>query len=115
MCYDLCCHSEGSCERHSIMTINVVFFDIGETLVDETRQWGNWADWLEIPRLTFFGVLGGLIERGEHHRRVFELLRPGINLAHERAARAAAGHSEHFERADFYPDAIPCLHALRQA
>ena len=97
------------------MSINVVFFDIGETLVDETRQWGAWADWLGIPRLTFFGVLGGLIERGEHHQRVFELLRPGFDMAHERAARAEAGHVEHFERADFYPDAIPCLAALRRA
>jgi hypothetical protein len=97
------------------MTINVVFFDIGETLVDETRQWGAWADWLGIPRLTFFGVLGGLIERGEHHRRVFELLRPGIDLARERVARAEAGYFEDFERSDFYPDAIPCLAALRRA
>ena len=68
------------------MIIHTVFFDIGETLVDETRQWGSWADWLGIPRLTFFAALGGLIERGEHHRRVFELLRPGIDLMHERAA-----------------------------
>jgi FMN phosphatase YigB (HAD superfamily) len=97
------------------MSIMVVFFDIGETLVDETRQWGSWADWLGIPRLTFFAVLGGLIERGEHHRRVFELLRPGIDMARERAARAEVGHSEHFERADFYPDAIPCLAALQAA
>jgi HAD superfamily hydrolase (TIGR01549 family) len=97
------------------MHIQVVFFDVGETLVDETRQGGSWADWLHIPRLTFFAALGGLIARGEHHRRVFELLRPGIDMAHERAARAAAGYSEHFERADFYPDAIPCLVALRQA
>jgi len=97
------------------VNINVVFFDIGETLVDETRQWGSWADWLGIPRLTFFAVLGGLVARGEHHQRVFELLRPGIDLARERAARAAAGYAEHFERSDFYPDAIPCLVALRQA
>jgi HAD superfamily hydrolase (TIGR01549 family) len=97
------------------MAIRTVFFDIGETLVDETRQWGVWADWLGIPRLTFFAVLGGLIERGEHHRRVFELLRPGIDLARERVARAEAGCVEHFERADFYPDAIPCLETLRRA
>ena len=97
------------------MSLQVVFFDIGETLVDETRQWSAWADWLGIPRMTFFAVLGGLIERGEHHRRVFELLCPGIDLAHERAARVAAGYSEHFERMDFYPDAIPCLAALRRA
>src|SRR5262249_58495375 len=96
------------------MTIQVVFFDIGETLVDETRQWAAWADWLGIPHLTFFAVLGGVIERGEHHRRVFELLRPGIDLARERAARAAAGHTEHFDLSDFYTDALPCLQALRR-
>jgi FMN phosphatase YigB (HAD superfamily) len=96
------------------MAIQVVFFDIGETLVDETSQWGGWADWLGIPRLTLFAVLGGVIERGEHHRRVFELLRPGIDLARERAARAAAGYPEHFSRADLYPDAIPCLESLRR-
>jgi HAD superfamily hydrolase (TIGR01549 family) len=96
------------------MAIRVVFFDIGETLVDETSQWGGWADWLGIPRLTFFAVLGGVIQRGEHHRRVFDLLRPGIDLARERAARTAAGHAEHFDRSDIYPDAIPCLEALRR-
>jgi FMN phosphatase YigB (HAD superfamily) len=99
--------------RDVVMALKVVFFDVGETLVDETRQWAAWADWLGIPHLTFFGVLGGVIERGEHHRRVFELLRPGIDLAAECEARATAGMSEHFERADFYPDAIACLEALR--
>jgi FMN phosphatase YigB (HAD superfamily) len=96
------------------MAIQTVFFDIGETLVDETRQWGGWADWLGIPRLTFFAALGGVIERGQHHRRVFDLVRPGIDLARERAARAAAGHTEHFDRSDFYPDALPCLEELKR-
>lgn len=96
------------------MPITTVFFDIGETLVDETRQWGSWADWLGIPRLTFFAALGAVIERGQHHRRVFELVRPGMELAREQARRAAAGRSEHFERTDFYPDALPCLEALRR-
>jgi FMN phosphatase YigB (HAD superfamily) len=96
------------------MPISTVFFDVGETLVDETRQWGSWADWLGIPRLTFFAALGAVIERGQHHRRVFELVCPGMDLAREQAARAAAGHSEHFDRSDFYPDALPCLEALRR-
>jgi len=95
------------------MTIQAVFFDVGETLVDETRQWGAWADWLGVPRLTFFAALGAVIERGEHHRRVFELVRPGIDLAREQAARAAAGQVDLFDRSDFYPDAIACLAALK--
>jgi FMN phosphatase YigB (HAD superfamily) len=29
--------------------IRAVFFDIGETLVDESRSWLGWADWLGVP------------------------------------------------------------------
>jgi len=96
-----------------LVRIQAVFFDIGETLIDETRQWGMWADWLGVTRLTFFAALGALIERGEHHRRVFEIVRPGIDLARERAARAAAGLDERIEPGDFYLDALPCLRELR--
>jgi HAD superfamily hydrolase (TIGR01549 family) len=96
------------------MTVKVVFFDVGETLVDETRLWGAWADWLGVTRLTFFAALGVVIARGEHHRRVFDLVRPGIDIAREQAARAAAGRAYTFERGDFYPDAIPCLEDLKR-
>ncbi|HEY3243699.1 MAG TPA: HAD family hydrolase [Phycisphaerae bacterium] len=95
--------------------IRAVFFDVGETLVDETRAWGAWADWLGVPRLTLFAVLGAVIERGEHHRRALEVVRPGIDIEHERAARRAAGLPDAFESADLYPDALPCLRALRAA
>ena len=90
-------------ERRKLMAIKAVFFDVGETLVDETRQWGGWADWLGVPRLTFFAALGAVIERGHHHRGVFELARPGLELAREQAARAAAGQADLFDRGDFYP------------
>jgi HAD superfamily hydrolase (TIGR01662 family) len=92
-----------------------VVFDIGETIVDETRQWGEWADWLGVPRLAFFGALGAVIERGEHHRRVFELIRPGIDLDTEIARRAAAQSSRRLDASDLYPDAAPCLTELRRA
>ncbi len=71
--------------------IQAVFFDIGETLVDETHSWGSWADWLEIPRLTFFAVLGQVIERGEHHDKVFDILAPGLDIASEADRKRAAG------------------------
>ncbi len=96
------------------MPIDTVFFDVGETLVDETRLWAGWAEWLNVPQLTLFGVLGGVIARGQHHRAVFEIVRPGIDMAAEEAARAAAGQAPVFDRRDFYPDALPCLAALRQ-
>jgi FMN phosphatase YigB (HAD superfamily) len=84
--------------------VRAVFFDVGETLVDETRMWSELADSVGVPRFTFLGVLGGLAARGEHHRRVFELL--GIG------ERSAAGLD--FSTDDFYPDALPTLDLLRR-
>src|SRR6266511_3214819 len=93
------------------MTLPAVFFDVGETLVDETRLWTGWADWLKVPRLTFMAVLGGLIERGEDHRGVFEAF--GVDLERESAARIAAGDPPRLETADLYPDARPAVERLR--
>ncbi|HEY2706603.1 MAG TPA: HAD family hydrolase [Caulobacteraceae bacterium] len=95
--------------------IRCVVFDVGETLVDETRHWGDWADWLAVPRLTFFAAFGAVVERGWHHRRVFDVVRPGLDLAAEQARRAAAGWRYTLEPGDFYPDALPCLSVLRAA
>jgi HAD superfamily hydrolase (TIGR01549 family) len=88
------------------VALRAVFFDVGETLVDETRLWGAWADALGIPWFTFMGVLGGLIERGEHQDRTFEVLKPGFEPLLE---------NESFDLDDFYPDALPCLQRVRAA
>jgi HAD superfamily hydrolase (TIGR01509 family) len=93
--------------------VRAVFLDVGETLVDETRVWESWADWLGVPRFTFLAALGGVIERGEHHTRVFDLFRPGFDLEAERAARRAAGRSWTVEERDLYPDVRPTLTRLR--
>ncbi len=61
--------------------MRAVFFDVGETILDETRQWGSWADWLGVPRLTMFAAVGAVVARGEHHHAAFELVAPGIDLA----------------------------------
>jgi FMN phosphatase YigB (HAD superfamily) len=96
------------------MAVSVVFFDVGETLVDETRMWGEWADWLRVPRLTFFAVLGALIERGASHRHVFEHFRPGFDLEAARRERAGAGNPDvSVKPEDFYADALPCLRELK--
>lgn len=92
-----------------------VVFDIGETLVDETRHWGEWADWLGVTRLAFFGALGAVIARGEPHRRVFDLVRPGFDYAAAHRRREAEGWTYELEGADFYPDALASLAALRGA
>ena len=87
--------------------IRAVFLDVGETLVDETRVWEGWADWLGVPRFTFLDALGGLIQRGEDHLRVFELFRPDFDLARERAARREAGVLWIVQERDLYPDVRP--------
>ena len=63
-------------------------------------MWERAADAAGVPRFTLMGVLGGLAARGEHHDRAWELL--GV----ERPAST-------WEPSDFYPDALPCLDALR--
>src|SRR6478672_1709279 len=97
------------------MPVRAVFFDVGETLVDETRLWQAWADVLAVPRLTLLGVLGGLATRGADHREVFTRLAPGADLERAEAEMAARGLFDGFTAEDLYPDALPCLHALRGA
>lgn len=101
------------------MPVEAVVFDVGETLVDETRYWGEWADWLRVPRLTFFGVLGGVIDRGEDHRRVFDYFAPGLDLMSAVEARRRDGSladpGGRFAATDLYADVVPALRDLRAA
>ena len=93
--------------------IRVVIFDVGETIVDESREYGTWADWLGVPRHTFSAVFGAVIATGRGHRETFEYFRPGFDLGSERRARTAAGQPERHGPEDLYPDARPCLAALK--
>jgi HAD superfamily hydrolase (TIGR01549 family) len=95
--------------------IRAVVFDVGETLVDETREYGTWADWLGVPRHTFASVFGSVIASGEDYRETFQVFRPGFDLTIEREARAAAGQPEWFGEDDLYPDVRSTLSALRAA
>ncbi|HEX3256573.1 MAG TPA: HAD family hydrolase [Gaiellaceae bacterium] len=80
--------------------LKAVVFDIGETLVDETRMWERAADAAGVPRFTLMGVLGGLAARGEHHDNAWALL--GVD-------RPASS----WEPEELYPDAPDCLERLR--
>jgi HAD superfamily hydrolase (TIGR01662 family) len=98
------------------MRLRAVVFDVGETIVDETRAWSAWADWLGIPRLTFLAVCGAVIARGvADHREPFRIFRPGLDLAEELRKREAAGVGDAITAEDLYPDAIDCLRALHAA
>ncbi|MFC8583273.1 HAD family hydrolase [Streptomyces sp. NPDC057217] len=95
------------------MTIRAVVFDVGECLVDETREYGTWADWLKVPRHTFAAMFGAVIAQGRDYRDVFQEFQPGFDLYEQREARAAAGQPEHFGEDDLYPDVRPALAQLR--
>lgn len=97
------------------MTVRAVFFDLGETLLSEDRIWHRWADWFGVPALTFLGVLGGVIERRQHHLEVFRPFLPSMDVEGELARRVAAGHPTGFDASDLYPDALDCLRALKAA
>ncbi len=97
------------------MAITTVFFDLGETLVDETRYWRQWADYLEVPFEGFLSVLHQAIAEGRHHRDAFTYFRPDFDLAEALQARKAAGTDYVLSHSDFYEDALPCLKALRAA
>lgn len=87
--------------------IQAVVFDIGETLVDETRHWAAVAQYAGIPELTLMGVLGGLIERREHQRSLFGYLQI------ESVDPNTFGYE--IELQDLYPDVVTVLRQLKTA
>jgi HAD superfamily hydrolase (TIGR01549 family) len=93
--------------------IKAVFFDVGGTILDESGEFGAWADWLGVPRHTFSAVFGAAIARGQHWQQPFRVFRPDFDLATELDRRAAAGKPESFREEDLYPDARACLRALK--
>jgi HAD superfamily hydrolase (TIGR01509 family) len=75
--------------------VTAVVFDLGETLVDETRQFEETADALGVPRFTYMALAGAAIARGEQPDR--------------------GGHrAAPFTEADLYPDALPAIRGLRE-
>ncbi|MBO4271766.1 HAD family hydrolase [Microbispora triticiradicis] len=96
------------------MRLEAVFFDVGETLVDETREYGTWADWLGVPRHTFSAVFGAVIARGGDYRETFQHFQPGFDLHAERERRAREGQAETFGEENLYSDARSCLAELRE-
>jgi HAD superfamily hydrolase (TIGR01549 family) len=97
-----------------IDVIRAVIFDVGECLINETREYGTWADWLGIPRHTFSAVFGATIASGRDYRETFQVFRPGFDLDAERRRRAELGSPEWFGEEDLYPDVRPVLTRLRE-
>ncbi|MFI0353901.1 HAD family hydrolase [Actinomadura sp. 9N407] len=93
--------------------IRAVFFDIGETLINEGEIYGRWADWLGVPRHAFLTKLGAVLATGGSHLDLLEYFRPGFDLKVEQKKRIEAGMPNGFDASDLYPDARSCLSRLR--
>jgi HAD superfamily hydrolase (TIGR01549 family) len=94
-------------------SVTAIFFDVGNTLIDESTEYGTWADWLGVPRHTFSSVFGAVLAQGKDYREVFQYFRPGFDLDAERQRRLNVGLGEYFDARDLYPDARPCLMTLK--
>ena len=86
------------------MAVTAVFFDVGETLVNEAGYWARVGRLVGVPRHVMWSVLGATIEAGEHHRTVFSRL--GVE-------RPAAADDVVFGRGELYPDAVACLARMK--
>ena len=96
---------DGRCRKVAAV-IGAVVFDVGECLVDESREYGTWADWLGVPRHTFSAVFGAVIAKGLDYRETFQVFRQGFDLAKARQQRVDEGKPEWFGEDDLYPDGI---------
>ncbi|MEG3616293.1 HAD family hydrolase [Isoptericola haloaureus] len=98
--------------------VRAVVFDVGETLIDETRIFSRWADRLDVPRGTFLGLVGACAATDRPLADAFSLARPGLDLHAEMARWALEdpeGLRENFDADDLYADVRPALAALREA
>jgi FMN phosphatase YigB (HAD superfamily) len=103
--------------RHRESAPQVVCFDVGYTLIDETRSWLAWAARLEVSPDRLFATLRETIELGDPqpNRRALQKLRPDLDFESERAAIAGRPGASIFVVDDIYSDARPALLQLRAA
>lgn len=88
------------------MALRAVFFDVGETLVDEERWWRHMAESAGVGPHVVWAALGVTIARGEDHLALWRHL--GLE-------RPDTWDALVYSRDDLYPDAIGCLSAVRES
>jgi len=89
------------------VALRAVFFDVGETLVDEERWWRELAERSRLQPHVVWAALGVTIERGEEHDALWGHL--GIDRPD------GWWHGVTYSLDDLYPDALDCLERVRAA
>jgi FMN phosphatase YigB (HAD superfamily) len=84
--------------------LRAVFLDVGETLVNEDRYWREVAARAGLEPHVVTAALGVAIARGEEHTAIW---------SHLGVERPESVGEVSYTEADLYPDAVPCLEALR--
>ena len=98
--------SQGQALQQNVrMPLKAVFFDVGETLVDEERWWRELAERSGLQPHVVWAALGVTIARGEEHDALWGHL--GIEKPD------GWWHGLTYELDDLYPDAVDCLRELR--
>jgi HAD superfamily hydrolase (TIGR01662 family) len=95
--------------------ISAIFFDIGETLFDRTREYAAWARWLAVPPHTFSAVFGAVVARGGTVLDVLQHFRPGADYTLTRSLVQRDVGIPALGEADLYPGARAALEQLHQA
>jgi HAD superfamily hydrolase (TIGR01549 family) len=93
--------------------IEAVVFDIGETVLDDSREFAAWAKALNVPTHAFSAIWGAARARGLAEADIFRYFQPGFDLDLERRRREAAGEGERIDECDLYPDARPAMTELK--
>ena len=87
------------------MALKAVFFDVGETLVDEEGWWRELCERSGLQPHVVWAGLGVTIERGEEHDALWGHL--GIDRPDE------LWYGVSYSLGDLYPDALECLERAR--
>ncbi|HWD63238.1 MAG TPA: HAD family hydrolase [Humibacter sp.] len=101
-----------SIQDASTRLADAVILDIGETVLDRTREYAAWARFFGVPAHTFSAVFGAMIARGSKVAQVIESFAPGTPYVELLEARRAAGLDVGIEEADLYSDVREALAEL---
>ena len=95
------------------MPIRAVFFDVGETLIDEHRLYRDYAMRMGVTYEYFMEKIEEAMARREPVRNVFAAVKPGFDFKAARAEREAEGKKFVIGPHDLYDDAAGSLSALK--